>query len=117
MNVQERFRDFEWLDVLVVGLLVAIAFAFVLGCMAVGGSAATADSIRTDPHGVSAILLRSVGLLTTPGLLIALCLMKGNLLGNPLALVAWAVAVNTLLYSVAFWLLLRFVRRFLSEKE
>jgi len=115
MNVLERFREFGWLDALVVGLFVALVFAFVLGCMLVGGSATTVDSIRTDPHAISTILLRGAGLLMAPGMLIAFLLQKGNILGNPLAFAAWAVALNTVLYSVAFWLLLRFLRRFLSK--
>jgi hypothetical protein len=115
MNLPERFREFEWLDVFVVGLLVALAFAFVVACMFVGGSAATADSIRTDPHAISSILLRSAGLLAAPGMLITFSLLKGNLLGNPLAFAAWAVGLDTLIYSVVFWLIFRFLRRFLWE--
>ena len=113
MNMLEGFREFEWLDALVIGLLVVLAFGFVLGCMLVGGSASTADSISTDPHAISTTLLRGAGLLMAPGMLIAVLLQKDDIFGHPLASAAWAVALNTLLYGLAFWLIFKFLRRFL----
>jgi len=117
MNALERFRELEWLDVIVVGLVVVVAFAFTLVCTLIGGSAGTADSMRTDPDAFSTILLRCFGILMLPGMLITSPWLVGNPLGHPLAAFSVSIAINTAIYTVVFGLLLRFLRRFVRKSD
>ncbi len=82
----------RWLKI---GLVVAAAFALTIACTLVGGSVYTQDTA-----------VQICGLLMWLGMAITGRWLEPNLIGHPAAFGWLSVAVNTLIYSVVFGLLL-----------
>jgi hypothetical protein len=87
-----------------IGLIVAAAFGFTIVAM-----------ILADPAHVPADIGRFFGLLMSPGMLIAFCLLRARILGP--AFVLLSVALNMLIYSAMFWLGFRIFRAIASRRS
>lgn len=89
-----------------IGVVVAAAFAFTVVCTLVGGSVYTQDTA-----------VQICGLLMWPGMAITDRWLKSNLIGNPVAFASLSVAVNALIYSVLFGLILEVLLFVLGRRE
>ena len=94
-------------------LSVAGAFAFTLACMGVGGSVAVRDLSRTNPDAYSVIYY--ITLPARPGMVLADHWLKGGVFNDDFDFLS--IAIDTLIYSALFALVLGFLPLLLRRRQ